>query len=436
MENEKKKELPLKSKILPALLALAMAFALWIYVVTVVSPGSENTYYNIPVILQNEGDLEERGLMVTTEDMPTVSLRLSGNRADLQKLNSSNISVYVDLSKLSASEEPLSYEVSFPGDVPNNAITIQKRTPDTIKLKVEERATKMVKLQVDYSNKQADGFSADKENAEFSYKQFRLEGPKRILDDITAVRVGVDLGDRKESITDTNLPYTLLNTSGSAVESGLVDVFGVSEEENQSAEELEGFITLKKLRIASLGEVQLKAMQILPGGGATEKNTKIDIQPKVITVSGNEQMIAQLNGILEIGEIDLGQYPEDVTLKIPMQQILPDGVVCESGETEITVTIRFPNLRTKTLRITQIVPVNVPQNRSAEVVTKVIDVTIRGSKAMVDAVSTANVEATVDFTGAQAGSETKAVTIKLTGRYADNVGAVGTYSVSTTVKNK
>jgi hypothetical protein len=88
MENEKKNKITLKGRLLTGLLSLLIALGLWVYVVTAVSPESENTYYNIPVILQNEGELEKHGLMITTEQLPTVSLRLSGARADLQKLNS------------------------------------------------------------------------------------------------------------------------------------------------------------------------------------------------------------------------------------------------------------------------------------------------------------------------------------------------------------
>ncbi len=433
MENEKKKDITLKNRLLTALVSLAVAFGLWMYVVTVVSPESENTYYNIPVTLQNEGDLEERGLMITTEDIPTVSLRLSGNRTDLQKLNSSNISVYVDLSKLSRSEEPLTYEIVYPGDVPNNAITVQKRTPDTIKLKVEERASKNVKLQVAYSGNQEAGFSADKENAEFNYRQFRLEGPKRILDQIVSLRVNVDLNGRKESIVDTRLGYTLTNSAGGSVDSTLVDVYGVSEDDSQDTEKLTGFVTLQKLRIASLKQVQLTP-EVIAGGGATEKNTKIKIQPETLTISGNEQVIAQLNGILSIGEINLGQYLQDTQLKIPVEQFLPESVICESGETEITVEIGFPNLRTKTLKITNITPVNAPAGRTPVIVTKVIEVRLRGPKSQVDAITAEDVEATVDFTGAKANSaETRQVIFKLAPKFG-NVGAVGTYTVSTTVQ--
>ena len=47
----------MKNKVLTALFSLAVAFGLWLYVITVVSPGSEATFYNIPVVFQGEGEL-------------------------------------------------------------------------------------------------------------------------------------------------------------------------------------------------------------------------------------------------------------------------------------------------------------------------------------------------------------------------------------------
>ena len=88
----------MKNKFAAALFSLIVAFGIWLYVITTVSPGSEDTFSNIPVTLQNEAALSERGLMVTTQDVPTVTLRLSGNRSDLIKLNSSNIVLTADLS--------------------------------------------------------------------------------------------------------------------------------------------------------------------------------------------------------------------------------------------------------------------------------------------------------------------------------------------------
>ena len=70
-------------KILYALLATIISFGLWLYVVTVVNPVFEDTFYNIPVVLENEEVLRENGFMVMTGEIPKVTLRLSGNRTDM-----------------------------------------------------------------------------------------------------------------------------------------------------------------------------------------------------------------------------------------------------------------------------------------------------------------------------------------------------------------
>ena len=135
----------MKNKLLAALLSLVVSVALWFYVVTVVSPNSDKHFSNIPVTIQSEVVLQERGLMITSTELPKVSLHLGGNRSDLNKLNSSNITVIADVSRIG---EPgthnLTLTPTFPGDVPNNAISVLSRTPSVIAIKVERRITKEV----------------------------------------------------------------------------------------------------------------------------------------------------------------------------------------------------------------------------------------------------------------------------------------------------
>ena len=71
----------MKNKILSILLAAVIAFGMWLYVITVEQPESEETYYDIPVVLQNETILAERGLMIVSE-RPTVTLQLSSTRTN------------------------------------------------------------------------------------------------------------------------------------------------------------------------------------------------------------------------------------------------------------------------------------------------------------------------------------------------------------------
>ena len=80
----------MKSKFGAVLLSFVCAFCLWLYVITAVSPGSAETYYNIPIVWEGETVLNENGLMVTGVSSNTVNLRLSGNRSDLSRVNSSH----------------------------------------------------------------------------------------------------------------------------------------------------------------------------------------------------------------------------------------------------------------------------------------------------------------------------------------------------------
>lgn len=421
MENKQEKN-PVKSKLLMALLSLVIAFGLWLYVVTVVSPESEKTIYNIPVGLQSESLLEERGLMVTTEDIPTVNLRLKGNRTDLDKLNSANITVVADVSRIGeAGEHSLSYTVSFPGDVPNNAISTQKRTPDTVSITVEERASKPAKVYVEVEQESvSEGFRVDTENAQLSTAEILLIGPKRILDQVDRAVVFVDVEGKNESVNNQKLPYTLVDKDGIAVDDTLV-------EDNL---ETPGVVTLEKLTIGQVKEINL-VVDVAAGGGADENNTEVLVSPQTITVFGSNKLLESLGDTITVGTVELGKIPENTQMKLPIQ--LPDGITCESGETEITVDVLFPELSTKVLQITQISLSNKPTDMTAQVITKVLEVTVRGPGALIDTIEESNIRASADMKGVPEGTQTIPVTITTTGDYAD-VGAVGTYTVSVVLK--
>ena len=89
----------MKKKLLAVLLSAAVAFGLWVYVITVVNPESEKTYYDIPVVLQNKDILTERGLMIVSE-VPTVTLVLKSERTILNALNESNINVIANVANI------------------------------------------------------------------------------------------------------------------------------------------------------------------------------------------------------------------------------------------------------------------------------------------------------------------------------------------------
>ena len=194
----------MKNKLMAALISLVGAVFLWAYVITVQNPDWEATFYNVPVVLQGESVLKERGLMLTDGGETTVTLKLSGNRSNLNKLKSSDITVTVDLTKIYApGTQALVFDVSFPGDIPDNSITVQSREPSAVTVEVDRRTTKRVAVQVSVTGSVPDGYIADKKNPTLDNTVITLDGPDAVVSQIDHARIDVDLTGRSESISES-----------------------------------------------------------------------------------------------------------------------------------------------------------------------------------------------------------------------------------------
>ena len=403
----------MKNKLLTALLSTVIAVGLWLYVVTFVSPNSDNHIYNIPVTLQGEVVLQERGLMITTTQLPTVSLHLEGNRKDLNKLNSSNITIAVDVSKIGETgTHNLTYTPGYPGDIANNSITVLSRTPGSITLEVEERVSKPVPVDILYEGTLSQDYMADKENKVLDHETVNIVGPKSVIDQIAMARISVNLDGRIESISE-KFQYTLCNEKGEPVDAALVttDVEGIT-------------LTLKILRVKEIDLV----VNILDGGGATKDTSSITVQPETILISGSDSLLEDLDK-LELGTINLGEMLEDEKLTFPIK--LPEGVTNETGVVEATVDVQFPELATKALTVRNIKAVNVPAGLEVELITQLLEIQIRGPKKIVESVEAEDITVTVDFSNEQVGTATVKADFTIS---IDGVGAVGTYNVTAKVR--
>lgn len=406
----------MKRKLLYALLSVAIAFGLWAYVITTVSPGWEETYYNIPVVLENESVLNERGLMIAVEESPKVALTLSGNRSDLIKLNSDNITLIADLSRISAAgKQRVSYTIDYPGDVPDNAIEILNQSPHEITLTIAERRNKDVPVVPVYNGAVPEGFRTDKENLTLDYRYVNVVGPAEVVDKIERAVIEVNLEGQTETISES-YRYILCDADGNAVD---------SEQVVTDVEEVR--LTLKIQRYKELP----LTLNIIPGGGATVDSATIEMDMETIQVSGSEQLLNSLGDELNLGEIRLGELTGDTELEFEIK--LPEGVDNLTGKSVVTVSVDFKDLMTKTLRVTDITRRSVPAGMEVEILTKELAVTVRGTRSQVAALTAENLSIIVDFSEAQLGTDTyKALVIIDFGEFS-NVGAVGSYSVDARV---
>lgn len=405
----------MKNKILSALLSVMIAFGLWLYVITVESPGSEETINDIPVSMVGENALHDRGLMLTAISSTSVDLTLSGTRTDLNEVNASNITLKVDLSKLyEAGKHRVEYSISYPGTVASNAFEIEQWNPRYITVTIEERIIKPVPVEIKWVGDRSDDHLYDFDNKVLDYSNITITGPKSVTDQITKAVIEVDLTGRTESFSQS-YRYTLCDSEGNPVdaETILVDV----EE-----------VTLD-LKIQRIKEVQL-ALDVTYGAGATDQNTTIDITPQTIRVSGSDAALEALGDRIVLGSIDMRTITEDLTQTYTIT--LPEGVTNETGTTEVQVSITLTGLMTKTFAVAQINAINTPADLETEIIPGEITVTVRGPLADINRLTAEDITVNVDLSNAELGTTTYRAAIVFAEGY-DAVGAMGTYSILVTV---
>ena len=409
----------MKSKVLSGLVSLVIAFGLWMYVITYVSYNDENTFDNIPVVFEGEAVLNGRGLMLSEKEDTTITLVLSGSRSDLAKVDSSNITVKASLAGIYEPGEniELSYNISYPGDVPSNAFVEESRNPENVKVSVEKLVSnKEIPVVVKYNGTSVpEGFMCDKENAQLDHDVILISGPGSVADQIAQAIIEVDLTEQRESIS-RDYRYTLCDAEGEPVDADTITV---------NTEQIHLDLNIRRVK-----EVALK-VNVVYGGGVAEENVAVTLDTDLIRLSGGEAVLDGLGEEIVLGTINLSELDRSQDVTFPIT--LPEGVTNETGITEVTASVRFVGVNTREMSVANIEIRNVPEGMEVDLITKKLTVIVRGPTGMVSNLTEEDLSVAVDFTDAEEGSSTFKATVHFSEEF-QKMGAVGTYSVSATVK--
>ena len=407
-----------RNKLGSILLAVTIAFCLWLYVVSNISIEDERTYHDIPVAFEGEIALEERGLMITSGTDATVDLRLYGARTNLNKLTSSNINIKVNLARIyDVGQVEVDYDITYPGDVPSNAFTALNKDPGSITLTVEQRITKEVPVVIDYIGSVPEEYMCDVDNALLDQEYVTIVGPASAIDQIEKAVIQVNLEEQTSSILDY-FQYTLCNAAGEPVDAGMV----VTDTAQIRLE-----LTIRRFKELAV------TYTLVEGGGATAENTNITLDTPVVRVSGSDTLLEQLTEI-NLGTINLGTIKEDTLLTYSIS--LPEGVVNLSGVEEVNVDIDFRGLATKDFTVENIRVIGVPSGMEYELVTKRLTVTLRGPVTLINKMTPQDLVVTADLSGKDVGTVMVNATIDPVGTTFDSAGALGNFSVSVILKHK
>ena len=334
----------MKNKVLTFLLSLAISFGLWLYVVTVISPESEATFFDISVELVGNDYLNNQDLMViSATDNLRVDLTLSGKRSDLKKLSSSNITVIADLSQITqAGEQNLECSVSFP----SGGAEVLRQEPNKIKVVVAEKLTKTIPVKINRVGTVAKGYEEDRDALSLDHTTVTVTGPKKTIEKIASAKIIVDVTGKMTTFVG-NYPLVLCGVDGSPI----ADVSFVST----NISSVRAVVQVNRVKLVPVKFILDYTDSGLQEGMATTYST-VD----TVTLIGNSEELDKVADTLEF-TIHLNKYQRPSTETIVPS--LPDGVRCKE---EIMVHITIPEMDYRVFAVNRIEFINVPDGMTVE----------------------------------------------------------------------
>ncbi len=385
----------IRSKTFYIVISCIASVILWMYVASYENTTQTVTLTGLEVkYIGGEDTLQDRNLLVTDKDVQDVTLTLMVKRSLVSQLTKDTVHVSVDLRDIrNSGEYQKVYTISY-DNVDEDDVLVTRREPEYMVIKIDRLdVNPEVVVRGVFDGTVAEGYM--REPIIYSPETIEVSGPESVISQIAYAKVVIDRVDLTRTVSGV-VEFVLVDSDGKVIESSDITT---------SVNEIQYTIPIVKVKDVAL------TVNLLEGGGATENDAVVRIEPATISISGDAELLSGINQ-LQLGTIDLASFAQSTTETFAI--VLPNGVNNLSGEREATVNISIKGLATKRVITTNIIFINVSEGYKPRSVTQYKEVLIRGPKEIVDLIDKDN--------------------IRIIGDLTDIGNAVGRYSVPTTVE--
>ena len=385
----------IKSKTFYIVISCIASVILWMYVASYENTTQSVTLTGLEVkYIGGEDILQDRNLLVTDKDVQDVTLTLLVKRSLVSQLTNDTVHVSVDLRDIrSSGDYDRVYTISY-DNVDEEDVIVTRRVPEYMKVKIDRMdVNPEVVVRGVFDGTVAEGYM--REPIIYSPETIEVSGPESVISRIAYAKVVIDREELTRTVSGV-VEFTLVDSDGQTIE---------SSEIKTSVNEIQYTIPIVMMKDVGL------TVNLLPGGGATEDDAVVRIDPPTVSITGDAELLSGINQ-LQLGTIDLASFAQSTSETFAI--VLPNGVNNLSGEKEATVTVSIKGLDTKRVITTNISFINVSEGYKARSITQYKEVMIRGPKEIIDLIDKDN--------------------IRIIGDLTDIGNAVGRYSVPTTVE--
>lgn len=400
-------------------LSCLVAVTLWIFVDLTGDNGDakkvEIDINNIPIeYLNTDTVLAQRGLMLLEEGTTqTVNVKLTAStRWNSTSLDRSAVRATVDLADVTETgTQRLNITILYPDGT--EGISKKSSSPSMATVNIGELYHKEVEVRCERVGTVAEGYSAGE--LELSPSVLEIRGQKEDIDPVSYVKVVLNYDDATSTITqELDFQYYDANDQ-------LLSGDGIHPTVDKITATLPVNVT-KELTLT---------MNFIQSPGARLTNTVWDIEPRSILVSGDADLLKDVETIV-LDDFDLASLDSNTRYSYTIP--LPEGCENLSGVTKATLTISFKDMKSAPVTTTRIQCENVPEGKVADVLTEQLTVVIYGTSADVDAVTGSDLLAVADLTDFGSAAGTYTVPVEIRSQRGD-LGISGTYQIRVTLRD-
>lgn len=338
------------------LASLALAFVLWFLVVQIEDPQDSKTFTNVPVKLVNTEIFEQQGKVYEVlEDTDMVRVTVYAPKSIVGQIDASDIVAEADVSKLTDINT-----IAIKYYVENTEVDIVEGNREVVRLNVEDKRSKWVRLVSNTVGEVAEGYIIT--NTSLDQTNIEITGPESVVSQVEYAAVDMGVTGATTSIS-ANIDIQLYDSEDNEVAQN-----NIKKNVNYAYMTVEVLATKKvPVEVKYKGEPEEGYMAT----GVAESNIT------TVTLAGKPATLEGIN-VITIPEerMDITGVTGNLVDVVNLKEYLPDSIKFADKEFygKVTATVYVEPIITKELQIpaANITFVNEPEEYTAEMPAEVV----------------------------------------------------------------
>lgn len=403
------------------IVAVIIAAIVWLAVVNINDPEKTIVIYNVPVTITDEEVLSEQEMVYDNDIDYTVNVTVRGKRSVVTKLNTDDFEATASLKELSrVNAIPISVRIKNSSSA--RGVTIVKQSVQTISIEVENITQKEFDIDAEFRGSLPNGYVQG--DYTLYTNKVTINAPASALNKIDKVVAACRLDDITEDIVGKKCRIILYDEKGKEIKT--------------KKNRIKLSVKKVKMDVDILKEITVAIAPLTTNSvGSPAKNCivkEVNLKQDSIKVIGQPETLEGLTQIDISSKIDISKDDKDVTKKVDVTGLLPDGVTVD-GQKTIAVEIKINKFTTKNLSIPSgdIEINNLSDTMTAQIVSKKISIEFSGEDDVLKDLSTSDVTVGINLSEM---TEEGEQSVKADVQAPDGVTAVNSVTVKVKLEKK